>query len=270
MRSHERQSAVGRRVLSWLLLLAAVSNRGWAADTGGPAPGGEMLVFAAASLREACSELQRPFEQAHPGVRLRFNFAGSQELRTQLEQGASADVFISADRRQMEGAERAGLVGPERLLVSNTPVVIVPRSNPSALTRFVDLPRVKRLVIGTQEVPIGHYTLEVLDKANTALGGDFRARVEARVVSRELNVKQVLAKVVLGEADAGLVYASDAASAGAQVKVVPIPAEFNVVAHYPMAAVRRAPHPQLAAEYLQFLASPAAQAVFIKYGFGPP
>jgi molybdate transport system substrate-binding protein len=268
MRSHLKH-ALGH-VLPCLLLWAALSGRGWAADAGVPAAGGEMLVFAAASLREACTELQGPFERAHPGVRLRFNFAGSQELRTQLEQGASADVFISADRRQMQGAEQAGLVGPERLLLSNTPVVIVPRSNPSGLTRFGDLPNVKRLVIGTQEVPIGHYTLEVLDKANAAFGGDFRARVEARVVSRELNVKQVLAKVVLDEADAGLVYASDAASAGPQVKVVPIPAEFNVVAHYPMAALLRAPHPQLAAEYLQFLASPAAQAVFLKYGFGPP
>jgi molybdate transport system substrate-binding protein len=241
-----------------------------AADTGAPAGGGDMVIFAAASLREACTELQRPFEQAHPGVHLRFNFAGSQELRTQLEQGAAAEVFISADRRQMDEAAKAGLMGPEQLLASNSPVVIVPRANPAGLKRFQDLPTVKRLVIGTPEVPIGHYTLEVLDKANTALGGDFRAAVEARVVSRELNVKQVLAKVVLGEADAGIVYASDAVSAGAQVQVVPIPAEFNVVAHYPMAAVRRAPHPQLAADYVQFLTSSAAQAVFARYGFGPP
>jgi molybdate transport system substrate-binding protein len=269
MRSHREKSAVGHG-LPWLLLLASLPHAGWAEGGGATPAGGEVLVFAAASLREACTELQRPFEQTHPGVRLRFNFAGSQELRTQLEQGAAADVFISADRRQMEGAARAGLVGPERLLVSNSPVLIVPRSNPSGLTRFVDLPNVKRLVIGTQEVPIGRYTLEVLDKANAAFGTDFRARVEAKVVSRELNVKQVLAKVVLGEADAGLVYASDAASAGAQVQVVPIPPEFNVVAHYPMAALLRAPHPRLAEEYLQFLASPPAQAVFARYGFGPP
>jgi molybdate transport system substrate-binding protein len=106
--------------------------------------------------------------------------------------------------------------------------------------------------------------------ANAAWGGDFRARVEARVASRELNVKQVLAKVVLGEADAGIVYASDAASAGGQVQVVPIPAEFNVLAHYPIASVRKAPHPELAAAYVRFLTSPAAGAVFARYGFGPP
>jgi molybdate transport system substrate-binding protein len=269
MHTQTERKWVGNGALFGLLLLVAASPV--RAEDAGPAPQpGDMLVFAAASLREACTDLQRSFEQAHPGLRLRFNFAGSQELRTQLDQGATADVFISADVRQMEAAERAGLVGPTRLLVSNSPVLVVPRSNPARLTRFVDLPDVKRLVIGTSEVPIGHYTLEVLDKANAALGGNFRARVEAKVVSRELNVKQVLAKVVLGEADAGIVYASDAASAGAQVQVVPIPAEFNVVAHYPMAAVKRAPHPSLAAEYLQALASPAAQAVFAKYGFGPP
>jgi molybdate transport system substrate-binding protein len=242
----------------------------WASDAGTAAAQRDVLIFAAASLREACTELQGPFEQAHPGVHLRFNFAGSQELRTQLEQGAPADVFISADQRQMEEAAKAALVGPAQLLVSNTPVLIVPRSNPAGLKRFVDLPSVKRLVIGTEEVPIGHYTLLVLDKATAALGGNFRGRVEARVVSRELNVKQVLAKVTLGEADAGFVYQSDAFSAGRQVQVVPIPAEYNVVAHYPMAAVKRAPHAEMALAYVQFLASAAAQAVFARFGFGPP
>jgi molybdate transport system substrate-binding protein len=257
-----------RRALSLLALLASAA--GWAADAGAKTGERDVVTFAAASLREACTELQSPFEQAHPGVHLRFNFAGSQELRTQLENGAPADVFISADTKQMDAAAEAGLVGQELRLLSNSPVLIVPSSNPAGLKRFADLPSVKRLVIGTPEVPIGNYTLQVLDKASATLGSDFRSRVEARVVSRELNVKQVLAKVVLGEADAGIVYASDAASAGAQVQVVPIPAEFNVVAHYPMAVVKRASFPEVANAYVQFLASPAARAVFVRFGFGPP
>ncbi len=265
-----QKSSLRSNALACLAAWLASAGTGWALDAKPAVSQGDVVIFAAASLREACTELQAPFEQAHPGTHLRFNFAGSQELRTQLEQGAPADVFISADRRQMDEAAKAGLVGPEQLLVSNTPVLIVPRSNPSGLQRFVDLPNVKRLVIGAQEVPIGHYTLLVLDKATAALGGDFRGRVEARVVSRELNVKQVLAKVTLGEADAGIVYQSDAQSAGAQVQVVPIPAEFNVVAHYPMAAVKHAPHPEVAGAYLQFLTSAAAQAVFAHHGFGPP
>lgn len=260
-----------RRLGALLCLVALASSApSWAADAGSGAAQRDVLIFAAASLREACTELQAPFEQAHPGVHLRLNFAGSQELRTQLEQGAPADVFISADERQMEEAAKAGLVGPAQLLVSNTPVLIVPRSNPAGLVRFVDLPSVKRLVIGTAEVPIGHYTLLVLDKATAALGNNFRGRVEARVVSRELNVKQVLAKVTLGEADAGVVYKSDAVSAGTAVQVVPIPAEYNVVAHYPMAQVKRAPHPEVAQAYLQFLASAESQAAFARFGFGPP
>jgi molybdate transport system substrate-binding protein len=270
MRMDNWKHSLSRWALGALALLPAAHGPWWVADANAATGERDVVIFAAASLREACTELQRPFEEAHPGVHLRFNFAGSQELRTQLEQGAPADVFISADERQMDEAAKAGLVGPAQLLASNSPVVVVPRSNPAGLKRFIDLPSMKRLVIGTAEVPIGHYTLLVLDKANAVLGGDFRSRVEARVVSRELNVKQVLAKVVLGEADAGIVYASDAMSAGTQVQVVPIPPEFNVVAHYPMAAVKRAPHPELASAYVQFLASAAARAAFAHYGFGPP
>jgi molybdate transport system substrate-binding protein len=258
------------RRLALFVLASLASGTVWAAGGGTDVTQRAVLIFAAASMREACTELERPFEAANPGVRLRFNFAGSQELRTQLEQGAPADVFISADLKQMEGAAKAGLVGPQQLLVTNKPVLIVPKANPAGLKRFMDLPNVKRLVIGTPEVPIGHYTLLLLDKATANLGNDFRARVEARVVSRELNVKQVLAKVVLGEADAGIVYASDASGAEGQVLVVPIPVEFNVVAQYPMAVVKRAPHPEVASAYVRYLASPEAQAVFARYGFGPP
>jgi molybdate transport system substrate-binding protein len=257
------------RSLGRLLLLAALvaSFGGRAGEAEAPH---EFLVFAAASLREACTALQAPFERAHPGVHLRFNFAGSQQLRTQLEQGAAADVFLSADRRQMELAQKAGVVGPEQLLVSNSPVVIVPRSNPAGLRRFADLPSAKRLVIGTPEVPIGRYTLEVLERANRVLGPDFSARVQARVVSRELNVKQVLTKVALAEADAGIVYQSDAKAASAEVQVLPIPSDINVVAHYPMAVVVHSSQPALASAYLQFLLSAPAQAVFAQDGFGPP
>jgi molybdate transport system substrate-binding protein len=266
---HHRTSWLGRRALCAAALFLAAGGTGKSADAG-TAQERDVIIFAAASLREACTELERPFEEAHKGVHLRFNFAGSQELRTQLEQGAPADVFISADERQMAEATKAGLVGATVLLASNSPVLVVPRANPAGLQRFSDLPSVKRLVIGTQEVPIGHYTLLLLDKASAALGGGFRAHVEAHVVSRELNVKQVLAKVILGEADAGIVYASDARSAGAQVQVLPIPAEYNVVAHYPMATVRLAPHPEVAQAYVEYLTTPAAQAAFARFGFGPP
>jgi len=252
------------------LLVLAASLNSPAAEAPTPAGPGELVVFAAASLREACTALQTPFEEAHPGVHLRFNFAGSQELRTQLEQGARADAFLSADSRQMELAQKAGVAGPEQRFVSNVPVLVVPRTNPAHLRRFADLPRVQRLVIGTPEVPIGRYTLELLERANHVLGPDFSARVQARVVSRELNVKQVLTKVVLAEADAGIVYQSDAQSVLSQVQVLQIPADINVLAQYPMALVVRSTQAGMAAAYLQFLLSSPAQAVFARFGFGPP
>ncbi len=263
---HTTAGLSGRRLLLLLLLGASLSSSA-APTPGGPA---ELVVFAAASLREACTALQAPFEEAHPGVHLRFNFAGSQELRTQLEQGAPADVFLSADRRQMELAQKASVVGREQLFLSNVPVLVVPSTNPAHLQHFADLPKAQRLVIGTPEVPIGRYTLELLERANRVLGPDFSARVQARVVSRELNVKQVLTKVVLAEADAGIVYQSDAQSVAGQVQLLPIPPDINVVAQYPMAVVLRSAQSGLAAAYLQFLLSPPAQAVFARSGFGPP
>jgi molybdate transport system substrate-binding protein len=259
-----------RRGLLLAALGAALSAPSGGAAVAASRATGELVVFAAASLREPCTELARAFEETHPGAKVRFNFAGSQELRTQLEQGAPADVFISADRRQMKGARAAGLVDEDVVLLTNSLVLVVPPGNPARLRQFAQLPAAQRLVVGAPEVPIGAYTQEVLERASRVLGSDFRARVEAHVVSRELNVKQVLTKVVLGEADAGIVYQSDAVSAGAAVEVLPIPPEFNVLAEYPLAVLRRAPHPELARAWLALLKSPAAGAVFARAGFGVP
>ena len=129
--------------------------------------------------------------------------------------------------------------------------------------------RVKRLVIGVPEVPIGAYTLQILDRARTQFGQDFPARVQARVASRELNVRQVLTKVMLGEADAGIVYRTDARSGGDKVRIVEIPAQFNVVAEYPIAAVARAPRPELARAWIALLTGPTGRSALVEAGFGP-
>src|SRR5215813_2573391 len=147
-----------------------------------------LTVFAAASLRDVFGTLGATFEKQHPGLRLRFNFGGSQDLRTQLEHGALADVFASADRKQMELALARGLVDPPSIFATNTPVIAVPAGNPAKIRGLADLASVGRLVIGAPEVPIGAYTLQILDRARTAAGADFPDRVQARVVSRELNV----------------------------------------------------------------------------------
>jgi len=261
-----------RRFWGWLsccigvatLSLLAASTAGRAAESGGKRR--ELTVFAAASLRDSFEKLAEAFERAHPGVHVRFNFAGSQELRTQMENGAPADVFASADLRQFDSARGGGLVGAPKIFTTNEPVIVVPRTNPAKVTSLADLPRANRLVIGARQVPIGAYALQILDKAKAQYGADFRSRVEARVVSHELNTRQVLNKVALGEADAGIVYRTDALRSR-DVQVIAIPADLNVLAEYPIASTLRAPCPDLAKAWVELVVSPAGQATLAEFGF---
>jgi len=228
---------------------------------------GEVVVFAAASLRESFAELGRSFEAAHAGVTVLFNLAGSHELRTQIENGAPADVFASADQKQMQALVAGGLAADPQVFARNEPVVVVPKGNPAGIGALKDLPRARRIVVGVPEVPIGAYTLRLLDAASKQYGSDFRARVIARVASRELNVRQVLAKVSLGEADAAIVYRTDAATANQTVEMVAIPSGLNAVAEYPIAVLARARQPALAKEFVELVVSPAGQEVLARFGF---
>jgi len=230
---------------------------------------GELVVFEASSLKGVFARLVAGFEKANASVKVVTNAAGSQELRTQLEHGAQADVFASADRKQMDALAAQGLVASSSLFACNEPVIVVRTALARTLETLADLPRAERIVVGTPEVPIGAYTLKVLDKASATLGADFRKRVEAKIASRELNVRQVLAKVVLGEADAGIVYRSDALTAVGKVAVVTIPPELNVTAEYPIAALEAAPHPELARRWLELVKSPVGVAALLRAGFVP-
>ena len=223
---------------------------------------GDVVVFAAASLKESFEELGALFEKEHPDVQVRLNLAGSQELRTQLEHGAAADLFASADEAQMAALQ--GLALSPAVFARNEPVVIVPGDAPPL--RLDDLPRAKRIVLGDAAVPIGAYADRILARRGAA----FRRSVEAHVVSRELNVRQVLAKVSLGEADAAIVYRTDALAAGPKVRATRIPAADNVLAAYPIAQLRGAQHPALAAALLQLVLSPRGRAVLERRGFLPP
>ena len=227
----------------------------------------ELTVFAAASLREVFVDLGKVLEAKRPGLKVRLNLAGSQELRTQIEHGAAADVFASADTIQMAALARAGRVQVPRVFARNSPVIVVPKDNPAGLKSFADLPKARHLVIGTPEVPIGTYTLEILGKAGASMGADFKERVLARVASRELNVRQVLAKVTLGEADAGIVYQTDAKAGKDKVYIIAIPAELNVVAEYPVAVLKSAPQPVAAAAFVDLLLSPEGQKRLSAAGF---
>jgi molybdate transport system substrate-binding protein len=238
-------------------------SRAWAAD---------LTVFAAASLTDAFQAIGTQFERSHSGTKVNFNFAASSLLRAQIEQGAPADVFASADGEQMRPLIGAGKVRDVVPFARNRLVVATPAANPARIRRLQDLARPGlRLVITAEQVPIGHYTRRALAKMSGpgALGVGFEQRVLANVVSQETNVRGLLAKVELGEADAAIVYASDATAAGPKVRSIPIPARFNEVAVYPAGVVVASAHPTEAGAFARFLQSRPAQAILRRYGFQP-
>ena len=217
-----------------------------------------LTVMAAASLTEAFQEIGTQFEASHPGVQVAFNFAGSQQLVQQLSNAAPADVFASADQRNMDAAVQSGRVTAADVqpFARNQLVVITPTSSP-ALERLSDLARPNlKLVMAAPEVPVGGYSLEFLNKAaqDPAYGPSFKDAVLGNVVSYENNVKAVLAKVVLGEADAGIVYSTDASSAQGKVKEIEIPPALNVSAVYPIAVINDSTQPALARAFVEMCA----------------
>jgi molybdate transport system substrate-binding protein len=234
-----------------------------------------LTVFAAASLAEAFAELAAGFEAGREGVTVAFNLAGSQQLAHQLSQGAPADVFASADQRQMAAAVSTGRIaaGAARIFAGNRLVVIYPPANPGRLEGLPDLARPGlRLVLAAAEVPAGAYAQTFLANAaaDPAFGAGFQTAVLGNVVSYEENVRAVLSKVLLAEADAGIVYASDARAAqpGALGELA-IPAELNVTAAYPIAPLADSPRPDLAAAFVAFVVGPEGQEILARHGFLP-
>jgi molybdate transport system substrate-binding protein len=258
----------------YLLLLTALFLAGCASTaTPASAPEAQTLnIFAAASLTDAFTEIGKNFEAAHPNVTVTFNFAGSQALRTQIEEGAPADVFASANKTEMDALVTDALVaqGAPQVFLNNKLVVILPANNTAALTKLEDLanPGIK-LVLAAEEVPVGKYARQTLDALNGQFGSDFKDKVLANVVSNEDNVKQVVAKVQLGEADAGIVYTSDAVAAS-ELKTIEIPTELNVIAQYPIARLTKSANADLGTAFVEYVLSADGQAVLQKWGFAPP
>ncbi len=235
---------------------------------------GSVTIFAAASLADAFNEMKQQVERANPGATITYSFAASSALATQLEQGAKADLFASADQQQMDKAKQSGVIqGEGRVFVQNKPVIIVPANNPRNISRPQDLanPGVK-LVLAAPQVPIGNYARQVFDNMgrDPAYGADFAQRVRGNVASEEANVRQVVAKVQLGEGDAGIVYSSDVTPAVRnQLRVIPIPDEVNVIARYPVAVVKGAANEAGARAFVDYLVSPGGQAILERWGFIP-
>jgi molybdate transport system substrate-binding protein len=227
-------------------------------------------VFAAASLTEAFTEIGQQFDATH-GSQTTFNFAGSQQLAQQIAQGAPADAFASANTREMNVAIEAGEVisGTQRTFVRNRLVVVHPTDNPAGLQRLEDLakPGVK-VVLAAKEVPVGQYSLDFFAKASES--GQFTAAfsetVLANVVSYEENVRAVLSKVALGEADAGIVYTSDA---GPNIEVgrIDIPDDLNTIATYPIAPVASSQNRELAQRFIDYVLGAGGQQILTRYGF---
>lgn len=228
----------------------------------GDAAGGDITVFAAASLRATFTELGARFEDEHPGTSVEFSFAGSSDLATQLASGAPADVFASADNKNMTVAVDAGVVAGDPVdFASNTLTIVTAPGNPKGIDSFADLANPDILtVVCAPQVPCGSAAATV----EAATGTDVPA------VSEESSVTDVLGKVTSGQADAGLVYVTDAAGAGADVTAVPFAESSDAVNTYPIATLRGSGNEATARSFADFVAGPTGRDVLGRAGFAAP
>ncbi len=221
---------------------------------------GKVTVFAAASLTEAFSTLEKRFEKAHPGAKVTLNFGASSELVDQIGQGAPADILATADTKTMKTAVDAGKVGKPQTFARNRLAILVAPGNPKHIKTLADLadPGVA-FVLCAPEVPCGKFGARILA----------RAKVAAEPKSFEENVKAVVNRVVLGEADAGLVYVSDVKAAGAKAEGVNIPDAQNTIATYPIAVAQGSSNGATARAFVAYVRSAAGQRVLAADGFLP-
>jgi molybdate transport system substrate-binding protein len=248
-----------RKIVVLALALGILTGCG---ATDGGSDGGSsqtLTVLAAASLTKPFADLGRQFEAAHPGVRVRFSFGGSADLASQIQSGAPADVFASADTATM--AQLGPTARGPRDFATNTLEIAVPPGNPDHVTGLADLARPGvKVVVCAPEVPCGRAALAVASAAGLTL----------RPVSREQSVTDVLGKVSTGEADAGLVYVTDVKGAGGTVDGIAFPESAGVVNTYPIAALGTSPHPALARQFVDFVLGPAGRGLLTDAGFGTP
>lgn len=236
-----------------------------------PTEGGDLTVFAASSLTDAFEEIGDAIEADNPEVSVTFNFAGSQTLVTQLAEGATADVLATADADSMAMAADARVVIAEpQVFTGNVVVLVVPATNPADITRVADLSRPGvKLVLAGPSVPAGRYAREAMCAVAMTAPPGWLEGVKGNVVSEEEDVRDVLAKVQLGEADAGLVYATDAQSAGEAVIAISLPDGASPMAHYPIAAATDGDE-ALAAAFIGYVRSDEGMSILRAHGFLEP
>jgi molybdate transport system substrate-binding protein len=231
-------------------------------DVDGPRTSTTITVFAAASLKSSFTTIGTAFEAENKGVTVRFSFAGSSDLVAQLQQGAPADVFASADTETMDDADDLRLLAAEPVdFATNTLQIVTPPDDPAHIDSLADLTDPDAdVVVCAPQVPCGA----------AAQGVEKAAGLDIEPVSEEQSVTDVLNKVVSGEADAGLVYVTDVAAAGASVRGVTIPQADDVVNTYPIAPLADSDHADEAAAFAAFVTGPEGQAILAAAGFGQP
>jgi molybdate transport system substrate-binding protein len=245
-----------------VIVFALVASALGGAACGGSSPDGDQItlhVLAAASLTEAFTEMGADFAADHPGVKVVFDFAGSQDLVAQIGQGAPADVVATADTSSM--GDLAAAVSDPRTFATNQLAIVVAPGNPAGVTGLPSLSDTAlKVVLAAPEVPAGKYAQDVLAGAGVTL----------KPVSLEVSVKGVVTKVALLEADAGIVYVTDVRAAADEVTGVAIPADVNVTAQYPIATLEESGAPAQAQAFVDYVLSPAGQQTLQSLGFGPP
>ena len=254
------------------LLLVACGGSSTSSSTPTASPPVTLNVFAAASLTASFNEMASTYHRMHPNITIKPVYTGSQILEQQIASGAPADVFASADMTNMQKASQAGLVDASKIFVKNRLVVIIPLGNPGKIMSLKDLARKGvKIDLEAVTVPAGKYSRQALMNLSKSpdYGANYGSSVLANVVSQEDNVKAVVQKVQLGEADAGFVYVTDAFSASGKVTVIDIPDPYNVIAQYPIAVVKNSSHASDARAFEDFVLSPAGQAIMKKYQFIP-
>lgn len=257
------RAGLAATVVAAVLLLGCGGAAGQpASSSGADRVGGDLTVFAAASLTDAFDRIGQDFSRGHPGVRVTFDYGGSSSLVTQILQGAPADVFASADQPNMQKLVDGGLAqGAAAVFAGNSLQIVVQAGNPKRITSLADLAsRANVVVLCAPAVPCGTYAGQALKQAGLT--------VTPR--SQEQDVKQVVSKVALGEADAGIVYRTDVRAGGARVEGVEIPSDQNVPARYPIVEVRGSRNPAAARAFIAWVLGSQGQAVLAGLGFTGP
>ena len=256
------------------LLLALIAVLVLASSAGLAKEPKELTVFTAASLTGAFGEIGQMYEN-ETNISVVFNFDGSQALRTQIENGAYADLFASANKKQMNALKNGGLMNNSSVVIftKNKLSLIVPKDNPANISSLLDLAKPGlKIVMGTKDVPVGDYALQIISNLgnNSSYGPEYKTKALANVISQETSVNYVVTKVALGEADVGFAYVSDITeNLASKVDKIDIPAEYNIIAEYPMGILLEAKYPTESREFMNLVLSDEGKAVLEKYGFSP-